>query len=289
MWEDDASFFDLPVLPEDVESSHVQERTSDHLAGRRGASVDLHNFRPDIVSHHATSRFPSPEYFPSFESTSEESPTSSSSSTQLTPPPDPESPPLPGPVSHAQSNPQRDYRFPVHTENSVSPPPPASRGRTSQALALDLTVPPTQLTPPREPYIASPAVSQLPQNLSNEESSRFPPSSTLAGPSDDTWSRRKRFSSPSTSDASQGRTRSCSKGRTEGTSIAPDAHDYIDKGGETGRGRTRKRNSFGLDLSHTLVKVSEVLGLENEEGREPREGWKEFKKGAFPQTHFPSI
>jgi hypothetical protein len=52
------------------------------------------------------------------------------------------------------------------------------------------------------------------------------------------------------------------------------------------RGRSREAGEKGKgmsrDLSHALIKVSEVFGLEPEEGREPRDRWKEFKKGALP-------
>ena len=51
---------------------------------------------------------------------------------------------------------------------------------------------------------------------------------------------------------------------------------------ETVRGRSREKAK--RELSHALIKVSEVLGLEPEEGRESRDGWKEFKKGVSPRA-----
>jgi arrestin-related trafficking adapter 3/6 len=114
----------------------------------------------------------------------------------------------------------------------------------------------------------------------NETSGRFPSSSTLVESSDNVHCGRKsrsRSSFSSTSSAILGYRRSNSKGRTEGTSIALDAHDDIEKGDETKRGRPReKRKNFSLGVPHKLAKV---LGLEHE-GKEPKDEGKEFKKGA---------
>ena len=49
---------------------------------------------------------------------------------------------------------------------------------------------------------------------------------------------------------------------------------------ESSRGRSREKGK-GRDFSHALTKVGEVFGLEPDEARESRGGWKEFKKGAF--------
>jgi hypothetical protein len=71
------------------------------------------------------------------------------------------------------------------------------------------------------------------------------------------------------------------KRRVEGTSMRFDAHDG-EKNGETTRGRSREKGKGkSRDLSHALIKVSEVFGLELEEGSESRDVWKEFKKGAL--------
>jgi len=71
------------------------------------------------------------------------------------------------------------------------------------------------------------------------------------------------------------------KRKDEGTPARSDAHDG-EKSGESPRGRSREKGKGkSRDLSHALTKVGEVFGLEPEEGREPRDGWKEFKKGAL--------
>ena len=63
--------------------------------------------------------------------------------------------------------------------------------------------------------------------------------------------------------------------------MGSDAHDG-EKNGESVRGRSsEKGKGKSRDLSNALIKVSEVFGFEPEEGRESRDGWKEFKKGAF--------
>lgn len=62
------------------------------------------------------------------------------------------------------------------------------------------------------------------------------------------------------------------------------AHDS-EKSGESTRGRSREKDKGkSRDLSYALIKVSEVFGLEPEEGGESRGGWKEFKKGALPNV-----
>ena len=71
------------------------------------------------------------------------------------------------------------------------------------------------------------------------------------------------------------------KRRAEEGFARGDTHDG-ERNTETVRGRSREKAK--RELSHALIKVSEVLGLEPEEGRESRDGWKEFKKGASLQA-----
>ena len=83
------------------------------------------------------------------------------------------------------------------------------------------------------------------------------------------------------------------KKRTDGPSGRVDGHDDVSTRGrsrEKGKGKNR-------DLSHALIKVSEVFGLELEEGKECQDGWKEFKKGmslssiilAYPVPHGSTV
>jgi len=69
--------------------------------------------------------------------------------------------------------------------------------------------------------------------------------------------------------------------------VRPDAHDG-ERNGELTRGRSsEKGKGKNRDLSNALIKVSEVFGFEPEDGRESRDGWKEFKKGAFLRNIVP--
>ena len=69
------------------------------------------------------------------------------------------------------------------------------------------------------------------------------------------------------------------KRRAEGSSVGADPHDS-EKNDGPARGRSREKGKGrNRDLPNALVKVGEVLGLEPEEGKEPRDVWKEFKKG----------
>ena len=69
--------------------------------------------------------------------------------------------------------------------------------------------------------------------------------------------------------------------RREEASIKSGVHD-VEKSSESTRGRSREKGKGkSRDLPHALVKVSEVFGLEPEEGTESRGGWKEFKKGSL--------
>jgi hypothetical protein len=73
--------------------------------------------------------------------------------------------------------------------------------------------------------------------------------------------------------------------KAEGTSARPDVPDS-DRNSESARGRSREKvKGKNRDLSNALIKVSEVFGLESEERKDSRDGWKEFKKGPFlPNT-----
>jgi len=298
---DDGSSTDFDIDHEDGDIPHVR-RTRDAIGGRRGASVDLTNFRRDVVSHHAPTRIPTPAYIPTAEDTPEASPTSSAANLstpprQTPPPPDQGSPPQSHPSSspsHVQLNSfsaQRDpRRLTVSgTGNDFDPCPPLSRRRASQALedfwrALKPDLNSTSSARSTPPPILGPSLStpltETPSRLSSSRSpDRF---------DDDTQGRRKsknRFSLFAISDAIRDSMRASSpltvKRRTEGASLRPDAHDS-DRNGESVRGRSREKSKGkNRDLSTALIKVSEVFGLEPEEGRESRDGWQEFKKGAF--------
>ncbi|KAF9777874.1 hypothetical protein BJ322DRAFT_1176291 [Thelephora terrestris] len=304
--EDYTSSSDLEADNGDNENSHAQRRAHDLLRGRRGASLDLHNFHRDIVSHHATTHIPTPSYIPSAENTPEGSPTSSAASlspTHYTPPPDQGSPSRTNPLSRVQSdsNPvQRDHRFTISGTSSLSTPPPqASRRRIShvvedfrRALGSDLNTPSSRTTPllTDNSTLASPVLSPTLHTPSSETPDLFAASRGPVEFDDGTRGRkrRNRFSLHAISDAILDRVRSRSpmarKRGAEGTPIGSDAHGG-EKTGEVIRGRSREAGEKGKgmsrDLSHALIKVSEVFGLEPEEGREPRDRWKEFKKGTY--------
>ena len=151
-------------------------------------------------------------------------------------------------------------------------------------------MPSVRLTPPPIDIstLASPILSPSLSTPLHETPSRFSPSRSSDGFDGDTQGRRRsknRFSLSSISDAILDSVRPRSplavKGKAEGTPVRSDAHDS-GKNGESVRGRSREKGKGkNRDLSNALIKVSEVLGLEPEEGREPRDGWKEFKKGVF--------
>lgn len=299
--EDDASSSDFDV---DHEVPRPRRRTFNPLTGRRGASVDLHNFHRDIVSHHATAHIPSPAYIPSAEDTPEESPASSAanlSATQPAPPPDQGSPPQLHSLSHVQSNPspvQRDQGLTISAISDDSIPcRPASRRRTSQvledfmrALRSDPNAGSVRPIPPQidTSTPVTPILSSSLHTPLSETPSGFSPSNCQDAFNDGTHCRRRsrsRFSLSAISDAIFDSVKSHSpltaKRKVEGTSARSDTRDS-DKNSETVRGRSREKGKGkSLDLSHALIKVSEVFGLEPEEGREPRDGWKEFKKGAL--------
>ena len=277
----DGASLGLGLDHEDNEGPHAQRSTHDLLiASRRGASVDLHNFHRDFFSHHADHHTPSPNYTPSTENISNESPTSSAASLSAT---------------------RRDHGITAPGVNTGSIPPPESRGRASQALedsrralGSDLSLPSTRLAPPQvdtNSFVSS-TLSPSSYSLSNETPSSSPSSRTPAESSDDvhhTSKIRNRFSLSAISGAFLDTVRlhhsSVIKERTEGTSIGLGVHEDSEKSGEMVRGRSLEKRRG----SSTLAKVNGILGLEHEEGKESREGWREFKKGARLQTPFPNI
>ena len=288
--EDDASSSDLEADHEERGGSHAQP-----LGTRRGASFDLQNFHRESISQVTTTRIFTPGSIA--EKTPDGSPTSSAASlstTQLTPPRG--SPPPSGASSRIHSNPppvQRDHPLTISGTSGV--PALASRRRPAQvpedsqrALRLD---PPSRQTPPQTDAnnLTSLTPSPLPHGLPNETPGRFSSSRSSAESNDRTHGRRRsksRFSFSAISDAILDSVRSRSplpaKRRTEGTSVGLDAQDGGEKIGELSRGRSREKGKgVTRDLSNALIKVSEVLGLEPEDGKEPRDGWKEFKKGTF--------
>ena len=303
--EDDGSSSDFDVDREDNEIPHAQ-RPRDAVRSRR-ASVDLHNFHRDVVSHHATTHIPSPAYIPTTEGTPEESPASSAanlSATQHTPPPSNQgSPSRPDSLSHVQSNSfpvQRDRPTTSGTSSDPDPVvlrPSAAQMRVMQApgdfrraLGSDLNATPVRPMPPQidTGTLAPPTLSPPLYTPSDETPSRSSPSRSPDRFDDVTHSRRRsksRFSLSAISDAILDSVRSRSplavKKRAEGTPIKSDAHDG-EKTGESTRGRSREKGKGkNRDLSYAFIKVSEVLGLEPEEGKESREGWKEFRKGVL--------
>lgn len=302
--EDDTSSADLDVDHDDNDASHGR-RTRDVIRGRRGASVDLTNFHRDVVSHHATTHTPSPLYIPSAENTPGESPTSSAAnlaSAQQTPPPDQGPPSQPHSLSHVRLDPfsgQRDQTLTTSmTGGDFAPHLPASQRRAGQALEdsrralrTDLdAASPLQTPPPIDAgSLASSILSPSIRTPSRETPSRPSSSRSPDGFDDDTQMRmrnKNRFSLSAISDAILDSVRSRSP-------LAPkrsDGHDG-EKNGEPTRGRSREKGKGkNRDFSQALIKVSEVFGLEPDEGKESRYGWKEFKKGALlniiPCTHF---
>ena len=305
--EDDGSS-DFDVDREDNEVLHAR-RTRDTVRSRR-ASVDLHNFHRDVVSHHATTHIPSPAYIPTTEGTPEESPASSAanlSATQHTLPSDQGSPSRPHSLSHVQSNsfPVQHNR-PTTSGTSDDPDPVVSSvaqmraiqapGDFRRALGSDLNATPVRPTPPQidTSLLASPTLSPPLYTPLDETPSRSSPSRSPGGLDDVTHGRRRsksRFSLSAISDAILDSVRSRSplaaKKRAEGTPIKSDAH-CGEKHGESTRGRSREKGKGkNRDLSYAFIKVSEVLGLEPEEGKDSREGWKEFKKGVLVLNILP--
>ncbi|KAF9643117.1 hypothetical protein BDM02DRAFT_3132643 [Thelephora ganbajun] len=297
MEEDDASSFDFDIDQEDNEISRPRQRTRDEFRGRRGASVDLHSFHRDVVSHHTTTYTPSPAYIPTAENTPEESPASSAAN--LTAPhPTPllyqGSPSQPSSLSRVQQDPSpihRDQRLTTSGASDDSiPRSSVSQRWASQGLEdfrgaprSDLNAASVRSTTPQmdTSTLVSPILSSL-----NETSSRFSPPRSPDRFDDDIHSRRRsknRFSLSAISDAILDSVRSHSplaaKRRTEGSLMRFDAHDS-ERNSETMRGRSTEKGK-GRDFSHALIKVSEAFGLELEEGRESRDGWKEFKKGTY--------
>ena len=293
--EDDASSSDFDVDHEGNEISHARRRT-------RRASVDLQNFQRDVVSHRATTRIPTPPYTPSAENTPAESPASSAANlsvTHSTPPPDQGSTSQPHPLSHVQPSPlpaQRDQSLLTvsGTNNDPVPCPPAPRRRISQALedfmrALRSDVAPPQPTPSQvdTSNLVSPTLSTPSHTPLSGAPSQFSPLRSPDGSNGRAHDRRRsknRFSFAAISDAILDSVKSHSplaSKKREGTPASLDAQDSGGNG-ESTRGRSREKGKGkSRDLSHALIRVSEVFRLESEEGREARDGWKEFKKGAL--------
>lgn len=286
---------------EDGASPDREDNQSSHA--RRGGSLDLHNFHRDVVSHHAASYTPSSEHVPSPENDPDESPAYSeanSSTTQPIPIPPSDRVSRLGPSLYVQSNSspiQRDHLITIPGASSVSASPPESQRRASQALedfrralSSDLNVPSIRLAPPQ--------VDTNPSALSssNGSLSRSPPSRAPAESKDDTHHTRrgrKRFSLSTISDtlleSVRSHSPSTSEGRAEGTSVGFDPHDG-EKEDETLRGRSRrKEKTSSRHLSQALTKVYKVFGIEPEEGKDLRQGWKEFQTGASLQIILPGI
>jgi len=293
--EGDTYSTDFDIDHEDSEIPHGQRSDSGPSRGRRGASVDLRNFHRDVVSQHTTTRIPSPAYNPSADNTPQGSPASSAanlSENQPTPPPDQGSPSHPRSSSHVRpssSSAQRDQRSTISGTSNDSIPSPVSQWRASQvledfwrALRSDPSVASVRPITPRidTSALVSPTFSPPLQTPVSET-----PSRKSEGFDDCTHGRRRsksRFSLSVISDAIIDSVKSHSplatRRRDEGTPTRSDVHDG-EKSGESSRGRSREKSKGkGRDLSHALTKVGEVFGLEPEE---PRDGWKEFKKGAF--------
>lgn len=305
MEEDDASSADSDVDHEDNDPPRGR-RTHDVIGSRRGTSVDLTNFHRDVVSHHATTHIPSPSYVPSADNTPDGSPTSSAAnlaSAQPTPPSDQGSPCQQHSLSHVQPDPLSGQRDPAlatsGTGDDNTPRFPAPQRRAGQALEdFRRALRPDhdaasawQAPPPIDTgSLASPVLS-LPTRTPSRETPGRPSSSRSPDGFDDGTQRRtrskNRFSLSAISDAILDSVRSRSplaaKRGTEGTPTRSDV-----QGGEPARGRSREKGKGkNRDFSQALIKVSEVFGLEPEEGRESRDGWKEFKKGALLQNIFP--
>lgn len=300
--DDDPSSSDLDIDHEDSETSHARRRNRASVLRGRRASVDLHNFHRDVVSHHATTHIPSPAYNPSIENTPEESPASSVanfSTTHLAPPPDQGPTSRPRSLSYVRPSPSPPHRERRPTTsggiNGSVPCSPASQRRASQALedfrrALrsDPSVASVRPTPSIDTSApASPILTPSSHTPPNETPNRLSPSRKPYGSDGSTHGRRSsksRFSLSAISDAIIDSVRSHStsapKRRNEGTPVRTDVHD-CERSGESMRGRSREKGK-GKDLTHALIKVSEAFGLEPEEGKGSRDGWKEFKKGKLP-------
>ena len=280
--EDDSSFFDLGIDHEDSDTSRARGCSHDALRGRRCASVDLCNFDRDAVSHHATTHIPSPAYNPTANYSPHESPASSVadlSTAHLTPPPDQGPASQPRSLSHVRPSPspaQHDQRSVMSgTSNGSVLCPPASHKRAGQALE-DF-----QRASRSDPTVTSVRPTPL-----NETPIKITPSRRSDGSDDGSHGRRRsksRFSLSAISDAIIDSMKShhstlTTKRKDEEASMRSDAHDSW-RSRESSRGRSREKGK-GKDLSHALIRVSEVFGLEHEEGKESR-GWKEFKRGAL--------
>ena len=77
-----------------------------------------------------------------------------------------------------------------------------------------------------------------------------------------------------------------SKSQKTATDIMSAKERYLARKAEAAAAK-EKAKGMGRDISHALIKVSEVFGLEPEDGRESRDGWKEFKKGTLLPTIIP--
>jgi hypothetical protein len=294
----------MTIEEDDASSDSDNEHGDNEIppARRRHASFDLHHFHPGVVSHHTTTHIPSPAYVPSVEDTPEDSPASSEANLSATQPAQPPSqgsrphsllrdPISPPPVRH-------DQRSAITEASGGSITcPPVSQRRASQALedfrkALksDRDVPLSRPTPPQilAGTLASQTHSPSLHTPTNETPGRFSSSRSPDGRGGEAHSRsrsRSRFSLSVISDAILDSVRSHSpftKRRDEGTPTKSDAHNR-ERSVESVRGRSREKGKG----KSALIKVSEVFGLEPEEGGESRDTWKEFKKGAPPPNGVP--
>lgn len=311
MDEDDRFPSDLEPDHEDEGSSHADaRRVRDPLRTRRRATLDSHNFHSDAAGCSTATHIPPPNYVPSAQNTSGDSRASSAatlSSTQLTPPPDWASPTRSDSDALAQPNPPTTHRdrglvrgATVPGTSSASPPPtPASRKRASQALEdfrralIRSSFNPTShrshqptLSRIDTNIVASPISSPI-HTPPNEESSRLPsvrtPSESNGGRNSRRRSKRFSFSSISNAIKESLKPRSplISKKKIKERSVSVNSHDG-ENTGEVTRGRSKEKGKrVSRDISQALVKVSEVFGLEPEEGKEFGDGWKEFKKGTY--------
>ena len=184
------------------------------------------------------------------------------------------------------------------TSSGSIPRPPTSHRWASQALEdfwravrSDLNVASIRSTPSQiDTTPVSPIPGPSPHIPLNETLDRVSPSS-LGGSDDGINGRRRsksRFSLSAISDAIIDSMRShpalTTKRNVEETSMRSGVHDG-GWGGESSRGRSRERGK-GKNLSHALIKVSEVFGSEPEEG-ESRGCWKEFKRGVLLSDVIP--
>ena len=317
MDEDDRFSSDVEPDHEDEGSSHADaRRVRDPLRYRRRATLDSHNFHSGAVRHHSpTIQIPPPNYIPNAENTSGDSRTSSAatlSSTRLTPPSDRASPPRSNSDTLAQPNPPTAHRdrgivrgATVPGAGSLPlPPTPASRKRASQALEdFRRALIRSSFNPVTSHRSHQPTLSRIDTNIvaspissplytpSNEGSSRFlsvtTPSETSGGGNSRRKSRRFSFSAISNAIRESLKLRSplIPKKKVEEPPVSVSPHDG-ENIGEAPRGRSKEK---GKRVSRqAFVKVSEVFGLEPEEGKEFGDGWKEFKKGVhlrnFPKN-----